>query len=55
VYGPNATIFGNTVGVKVRHHAPLQYSGWAKIPPEDKKAVYARIMVYIFIIQFLCT
>ncbi|KAF4376183.1 hypothetical protein F8388_018852 [Cannabis sativa] len=44
VYGPNATIFGNTVGVKVRHHAPLQYSGWAKIPPEDKKAVYARIM-----------
>ncbi|KAF4372678.1 hypothetical protein G4B88_030227 [Cannabis sativa] len=51
VYGPNATIFGNTVGVKVRHHAPLQYSGWAKIPPEDKKAVYARIMD-IFDIDF---
>ncbi|KAF4391533.1 hypothetical protein F8388_008937 [Cannabis sativa] len=28
----------------IRHHAPLQYSGWAKISPEDKKDVYARIM-----------
>ncbi|KAF4379508.1 hypothetical protein G4B88_018204 [Cannabis sativa] len=45
VYGPNATIFGNTVGVKVRHHGPLQYSGWAKIHREDKKVVYARIMI----------
>ncbi|KAF4364741.1 hypothetical protein F8388_013772 [Cannabis sativa] len=51
MYGPNATIFENFVGVKVRHHAPLQYSGWAKIPPEDKKAVYARIMD-IFDIDF---
>ncbi|KAF4353538.1 hypothetical protein G4B88_030173 [Cannabis sativa] len=46
LYEQNATIFGNTVGVKVRHHAPLQYSGWAKIPPEDKKVVYARIMIH---------
>ena len=45
VHGTHATAFANIVGVNVRHHAPLQYSGWAKVPPEDKKVVYARIMV----------
>ncbi|KAF4403339.1 hypothetical protein G4B88_007985 [Cannabis sativa] len=43
VYGDNASDFTTNVGVNVRHHAPLQYSGWSKVPPAEKKAVYARI------------
>ncbi|KAF4364732.1 hypothetical protein F8388_013763 [Cannabis sativa] len=43
VYGDNASDFTTNVGVNVRHHAPLQYSCWSKVPPAEKKAVYARI------------
>ncbi|KAF4367918.1 hypothetical protein G4B88_003611 [Cannabis sativa] len=43
VYGDNASDFTINVVVNVRHHAPLQYSGWSKVPPSEKKAVYARI------------
>ncbi|KAF4360237.1 hypothetical protein G4B88_003571 [Cannabis sativa] len=37
VYGDNASDFTTNVGVNVRHHAPLQYSGWSKVPPAEKK------------------
>ncbi|KAF4378082.1 hypothetical protein F8388_020718 [Cannabis sativa] len=37
VYGDNASDFTINVVVNVRHHAPLQYSGWSKVPPSEKK------------------
>ena len=50
VHGENAAKFANSIGVIIRHHAPLQFSGWAKVPPSDRKIIYARIRVIFFIL-----
>ncbi|KAF4380188.1 hypothetical protein G4B88_005645 [Cannabis sativa] len=49
VYGDNASDFTINVVVNVRHHAPLQYSGWSKVPPSEKKLY----MLDVFKIDFV--
>ena len=53
VHGDNAAKFANSIGVIIRHHAPLQFSGWAKVPLSDKKTIYARIRVIYFLFFIL--
>ena len=51
VHGKNAKRFGTEIGIIIRHHAPLQCSGWKAVPKEDKEALFARVQVYLLPIK----
>ena len=36
VHGRHASKFASQIGNIVRHHAPLQHSGWGSVPKDDK-------------------
>ena len=49
MHGKNANRFGTEIGIIIRHHAPLQYSGWKAIPKEDKQGLFALVQVNLIL------
>lgn len=43
VHGENAGRFTSEIGSIVRHHAPLQYNGWGKIPENQQNECIKRL------------
>ena len=48
VHGENAGRFTSKIGSIVRHHAPLQYGGWGKIPENQQNECIRRLKVFFF-------